>query len=97
MYLGHNREPEPAPEPLPEVSHYRNFAEAVRSRDRSKLNAEIRETAISTALCHLGNIAYRMGEELEFDPDRERFPNHDRANKLLRRNYREPYVMPDEV
>ena len=79
------------------MNHYRNFAEAVRSRARSTLNAEIRETVLSTALCHLGNIAYRVGGELEFDPKTERFTSSDEANKLLRRDYREPYVVPDEV
>ena len=95
--MGRNEELEPPEAPLPEVNHYQNFADAVRSRDRSSLNAEIRETALSTALCHLGNIAYRMGEELEFDPEAERFVDHDEANKLLRRDYRAPYVVPDEV
>jgi predicted dehydrogenase len=95
--LGRNKNPEPKFEPLPDISHQQNFAEAVRSRDRGKLTAEIRETALSTDLCHLGNIAYRMGEQLEFDPKEKRFPNHDAANALLRRSYREPYVVPDEV
>ncbi|MDA0667203.1 MAG: Gfo/Idh/MocA family oxidoreductase [Planctomycetota bacterium] len=95
--LGRNKSPEPRVEPLPDVNHYRNFAEAVRSRARSTLNAEIRETVLSTALCHLGNIAYRVGGELEFDPKTERFTSSDEANKLLRRDYREPYVVPDEV
>ena len=95
--LGRNQKPEPPVEPLPEISHQQNFAEAVRSRDRGALTAEIHETALSTTLCHIGNIAYRVGEQLEFDPTAQRFPGHDAANKLLRRNYREPYVVPDEI
>jgi len=95
--LGRNKNPEPPVKPLPDMNHYRNFAEAVRSRDRSHLNAEIRETVLSTALCHLGNIAYRVGGELAFDPKTERFPSSEEANKLLRRNYRAPYIIPDEV
>ncbi len=95
--MGRNEKPEPPVDPLPEINHQANFIEAVRARDRSRLTAEIRETALSTSLCHLGNIAYRMGEQLEFDPVQQRFPNHSRANNLLRRDYREPYVIPDEV
>ena len=95
--LGRNEKPEPPVDPLPDLSHQQNFIEAVRTRDRTKLTAEIKETALSTSLCHLGNIAYRMGEQLEFDPVEQRFPNHDEANNLLRRNYREPYVIADEV
>ena len=75
-------------------NHYQNFAEAVRAHDRSILNAEIRETALSTAMCHLANIAYRMDGQLEFDTKTERFTNNDEANKLLTRDYREPYVVP---
>ncbi len=95
--MGRNKELEPPEEPLPAISHYQNFAEAVRSRDRSTLNAEIEEAALSTALCHLGNIAYRVGGQLTFDPEAQRFPGSEAANKLLRREYRKPYVVPDEV
>ncbi len=95
--LGRNKQLEPEPEALPDEDHYRNFAEAVRSRDRSKLNAEVRETVISTALCHLGNIAYRLGEELRFDPKTERFLGNDAANSMLTRKYRAPYIVPDNV
>ncbi len=41
--------------------HFANFVEAVRSRDYTKLNGEILEGHLSSALCHLGNISYRMG------------------------------------
>jgi predicted dehydrogenase len=92
--MGRNKQPEAPVEPLPDISHQQNFAEAVRSRDRSKLSAEIQETAFSTTLCHLGNIAYRVGEQLEFDPKTHRFPHSEEANKLLTRDYREPYVVP---
>lgn len=95
--LGRKKELEPEPTPLPEINHYQNWIEAVRSRDRSKLNAEVRETVISTALCHLGNIAYRVGEALRFDPHTERFVDNDLANGLLTRRYRAPYIVPDQV
>ena len=97
IFLGRNKEPEPAVEPLPEVNHYENFIQAVRSRDRTTLNAEIEETRLSTALCHLGNIAYRVGHELRFDPLGEEFIDSPEANGLLKRKYREPYVVPDQV
>jgi predicted dehydrogenase len=95
--LGRNKQPEPAVEPLPDVNHYANWVEAVRANDRSLLNAEIREAALSTAMCHLGNIAYRIGHELGFDPEGERFPESEEANALLKRSGRPPYVIPDEV
>jgi predicted dehydrogenase len=95
--LGRNKQQEPEPEPLPDENHYQNFAEAVRSRNRATLNAEVNETVLSTAFCHLGNIAYRVGEELHFDPKIQRFLNNDIANSMLTRNYRAPYIVPETV
>ena len=90
-------ETETEAEALPESSHYANFIDAVRTRNRGILNAEIRETHLSTALCHLGNIAYRLGRELHFNPAAVKFTNDSEADKLLRRSYRKPYVVPDQV
>ena len=42
-------------------SHQANFLEALRSRKTSDLNAPILEGHVSSAVCHLGNIAYRLG------------------------------------
>lgn len=42
-------------------SHFVNFLNAVRSRKREDLNAEITEGHQSTALCHIGNISWRLG------------------------------------
>ncbi len=44
--------------------HYANFLEAVRSRKPQQLNAPILEGHLSSALCHLGNISYRLGESV---------------------------------
>jgi predicted dehydrogenase len=43
-------------------SHFANFLKAVRSRKSSDLNAEIIEGHQSTALCHIGNISWRLGQ-----------------------------------
>ncbi|MHC4434786.1 MAG: Gfo/Idh/MocA family protein [Planctomycetota bacterium] len=43
-------------------SHHANFIKAVRSRKISDLNADILQGHLSTALCHMGNISYRLGE-----------------------------------
>ncbi len=40
---------------------YENFVDAVRSHDRSKLNAEVEETHLSSALCHYGSISHLLG------------------------------------
>ncbi len=41
--------------------HFGNFIDAVRKRDYKLLNADILEGHLSSALCHLGNISYRLG------------------------------------
>ena len=47
--------------------HQANFIEAVRSRKREMLAADIEEGHISSALCHLGNISYRLGQKASPD------------------------------
>jgi predicted dehydrogenase len=42
-------------------NHFENFIQAVRSRDRSLLSADIEEAHLSSSLCHIGNISYRLG------------------------------------
>ncbi len=46
-----------------EDSHFGNFVKAVRANDAKLLNADIAEGHLSSALCHLGNISYRLGAE----------------------------------
>jgi predicted dehydrogenase len=71
--------------------HYRNFLDCVKSRKRP--NADIEEGHKSTRLCHLGNIAYRVGRALRFDAKTETLVGDAAANGLLRRTYREPFVI----
>jgi predicted dehydrogenase len=47
--------------------HYGNFVAAVRANDAKKLNAEIEEGHLSSALCHLGNISYRLGDSASLE------------------------------
>ena len=42
------------------------FITAVRSGDPAKNNCDAEVAHYSAALCHLGNIAYRMGQPLQF-------------------------------
>jgi predicted dehydrogenase len=46
--------------------HFGNFIKAVRSRKVEDLNADILEGHLSSALCHLGNISYRLGTDHRF-------------------------------
>jgi len=123
-------------------SHHQNFIDAVRSRKVSDLNADIEKGHFSSALCHMGNISYRLGKKmsvsearscidneylmdsfermlehlkvnevdlekepitmgpmLTMDPRKEKFVGEysDWANMYVKRNYREPFVVPDRV
>jgi len=74
-----------------------NFLEAVRTRRQADLLCDIQEGHLSAALCHLANISYRTGRKLRFDPARERFVGDPEADALLRRRYRAPFIVPEQV
>jgi predicted dehydrogenase len=95
--LNDKRKYEPGPSRNEGGDHYANFIEAVRKHDKAILNGPVESAHLSSGLAHLGNISYRLGRQLKFDPDSERFPNDDEANKMLTRDYREPYVVPMNV
>lgn len=94
-FLGKKKEPGPGNKAGGD--HYLNFIEAVRSRDKSHLNAPVETAHLSSALAHLGNISYRTGRTLNFDPVKEHFVDDAKADELLARPPRKPYVVPEEV
>lgn len=55
------------------TAHVVNFFEAIRGKE--KQNSTIDEGAVSTLLCHLANISYRIGENFECDPKNGRIKN----------------------
>jgi len=126
----------------PGDGHFENFIQAVRSRKVADLNADILDGHLSSACCQLGNISYRLGEQvagttrpevlgkheeigkswdrvletvkgaigldvsksnfqlgpmLTFDPQAEKFVGNPKADALLTRPYRAPFVVPASV
>jgi predicted dehydrogenase len=76
--------------------HFGNFVSSVRSGKQTDLNCDIETGHMSSALPHLANIAYKLGRQLHFDGRSETFGTDAEANALLRRKeYRDPYVVPD--
>ena len=71
--------------------------EAIREHDQKLANAHILEGFYSCALIHLANISYRLGRSLDFDPVTMRFPHDEEANRLLTRQYRAPFIVPEKV
>jgi predicted dehydrogenase len=76
--------------------HVANFIECVRSRKTADLKTSLEEGHLSSALCHLGNISYRVGRSVKFDGATERFVGDEEADKLLGRTYRAPFVLPEK-
>ncbi|HZH72087.1 MAG TPA: Gfo/Idh/MocA family oxidoreductase [Mariniphaga sp.] len=108
-YMGQNREPgKSGDDGAKEASgidrgaggtdgHFANFIEAVRKHDKSVLTGPVETAHLSSALAHLGNIAYRLDRVLTFNPETEKFVNDPEADKMLTREYRAPYVVPQQV
>jgi len=74
------------------VAHLRNFIDCIKTRSRPV--ADIETGHVSSALCHLGNIAYRVGHEVTFAPEAASFGSDRAANVLLSRSYRTPWELP---
>ncbi len=75
-----------------DVRHKRDFFKCIRDGGRPACDIQIGHVA--SGLIHLGNIAWRTDSKLHFDPKTERFLDNEKANDLLGRTYREPWVLP---
>jgi predicted dehydrogenase len=73
-------------------SHEANFLDCVKSRKMPNSDVEIGR--LSTMLCHLGNISYKLQRDIHFDPKTETFGNDKAANDMLTKQYRAPYSLP---
>lgn len=88
--LSDGNEPRPVDVPLEPQNtedHVADLLEAIRSGRQPNAGAEIGH--LTTSLCHLGNIANRLGRTLRFDPQHERFLDDHEADGMLQRSYRE--------
>jgi predicted dehydrogenase len=65
--------------------HFGNFLNAVRSRRREDLHADIEEGHLSSALCHLANISFRLGSVTPFDRASSVFGSDAQATDTLTR------------
>lgn len=73
--------------------HMANFFECVRSRKDPIMTVESGHRV--AALCHLGNIARRLGRRLRWDPVNEVFPGDEEANEHLDCPKRKGYEIPE--
>ncbi len=69
----------------------RDFLNCVKSRAKTYYPVEVGHRSVS--VCHIGNIAMKLGRKLHWDPDRERFVNDPEADRYLSRAMREPWTL----
>ncbi|OHB80655.1 MAG: oxidoreductase [Planctomycetes bacterium RBG_16_55_9] len=70
-------------------NHYVDWLDAIRKRSRPI--CDIETGCRSVSVCHLGNIAYKLGRPLKWNPEHEVFEGDDGANRLLSRPMRSPW------
>jgi predicted dehydrogenase len=70
-----------------EGNHFANFLDAVRSRKRSDLHADVLEGHLSSALCHTGNISHQLGEPRPADEILQSVAKNERLQDSLERMF----------
>jgi predicted dehydrogenase len=69
--------------------HEQNFLDCVKTRSRTV--APIESAVCSDIICHLADIATRLGRKLRWNPENESFINDQQANQMLKRAMRSPW------
>jgi predicted dehydrogenase len=71
-------------------NHYKDFLDAIRSRKNPICDVEVGHR--TATVCTIGNIAYRLGQSLKWNPSSEKFDNNPEANQLLSRPMRKEWT-----
>ena len=61
--------------------HHQNFLDCIKSGKQPVASGEIGHR--TGTICHLNNIAMKLGRPLKWNPEAEKFINDDEANRLL--------------
>ncbi|MCX8035702.1 MAG: Gfo/Idh/MocA family oxidoreductase [Candidatus Sumerlaeia bacterium] len=69
--------------------HYENFLECVRTRKLPVCDVEIGHRSVT--VCHLGNIAIRLGRKIRWDPEKEQIVGDEEAAHWVSRPMRRPW------
>ena len=73
--------------------HFGNFLECIRSRKETITPVEVAHRSISVGL--LGEIAMTTKQTIKWDPVKEQITNNADASKMLMREFRSPWKMPN--
>jgi len=71
--------------------HVQNLLDCVRTR--SQPICPIESAIRADTICHLSDIAMRLGRKLHWDPETETFPNDPEATRMLTRPMRGPWAV----
>jgi predicted dehydrogenase len=74
--------------------HTRNFVEAVRKNDASALTCGIETGSLAAVNAHMGNIAYKVGRKVHWDPAAGSFEGDAEANALIAPTYHNGWKRP---
>jgi len=69
--------------------HHENWLDCIATREKPICDVEVGHR--SCTVCHLGNIAIKLGRELQWDPQSERFVADDQANLMVTKPMRAPW------
>jgi len=72
--------------------HKGDFLKCIKSGERPVCDVEIGHR--SATVCHLGNIAIRLGRKIEWDPKNEKFIDDSDATSMAHKPYRAPWKLP---
>jgi predicted dehydrogenase len=70
-------------------NHRRNFLDCVKTRN--KPICPIESAVRSDTVCHIDDIAMRLGRKLRWNPEKEEFIDDETANSMLTRPMRSPW------
>ncbi|MEQ8810542.1 MAG: gfo/Idh/MocA family oxidoreductase, partial [Imperialibacter sp.] len=74
--------------------HTRNFVDAIKANDSSKLKCGIETGSIAAINAQMGNIAYKTGRKVFWDAANGQFKNDAEANALMKANYNNGWTLP---
>lgn len=72
-------------------NHHQNFLDCIKSRELPICDVEIGHR--SATVCHLGNIAARLGRKIQWDPVNETIVDDADAAAMVSRPYRTPWKL----
>jgi predicted dehydrogenase len=74
-------------------AHATNWCSCIRDGSAAT-NSPIEKGAFATILAHMGNISFRTGTMVVYDPVKRTFVNNQQANNFIKKNYRDPWKLP---